>query len=378
MGISYKSGKIPLRTAVLVLGFLLALVVFAMVHLGPRTVSIDARGTPLGQVIASFERQAKISVLTNVDPSTPVTLYLQKVTVPIALRKLGGAVGAEFRVGYFFAPTKSQLLASAADWESGAFKGRWYQLRGPMVEGPKEHPRFAPWNVKTEAAANLGSYLEQASVSTGLCLALNGDPATAVPSAPKSGSIDQGLRHLAHLAHMQCADYAMLVDLKSLAAGEAQARPGEQPGSASLPEPAQFVQFLKSRLDEMPPERREEARQKVAAMEKLAESMKDLSPEERAKQFFEQAPPPPGQGRSRRRSGASVGGGGATTSESGQGGTGGTASKQGGGEGSSADKGTIDFEEVERQVEMMESEMTPTQRADFFREYVEKRSAPTP
>ena len=367
--------KLPLRTLTLAAVFLACLGFLLTSVLGPRTISIDAKALPLEKVVRSFEEQGRITILTNVNLSKPVTLYLHKVPVPIALHKLAMAIGAEFRLGYIFAPTSRLLWQTAADWESGAFKGKWYQLRGLMVEAPKEHPRNARWDVKPEPGASLGDYLEQASIRTGLCFALHGDPATRIPSPLQSGTMDNALRRLARLSHMECRDYAMLIDLESVAQAEGLPRPGERPTPASLPEPAHLVEFMKSRMAETPPEQRAEAQERLGLMEKLLDSFKDLPPEERKERFFEEAPAPsgPGGGSKRPSGGPSMGGGGA-----GGGRSGGPGAKGGdaGGGGGSLERNQMNFQEAERHVEIMESEMTPTQRAEFFRTYVEKRSAP--
>ena len=113
-------------------------------------------------------------------------------------------------------------------------------------------------------------------------------------------------------------------------------------------------------------------------MEKLVDDLKDLSPQERKKRFFEEAPLPSTPGGVIKRPSGSLGMGGSGTSGGGGGRDSGLGITGGGGSGGkdSPERNQINFQEAERHVEIMESEMTPTQRAEFFRTYVEKRSAP--
>lgn len=358
-----------IRFQTLALFVFLVCLVFLLARMwGPRTITINAQEWPLAKAVASFERQGQISILTNVDLAKPVTLYLEKVPVPVALHKLAMAVGAEFRIGYIFAKTNRQITEAAARWEAGTFAGQWYQLRGIMIGPPKEHPQNALWEIKTEPGATLGAYLEQASISTGLCLALEGDPASPVPSPPRSGSMDAGLRRLARSSGMECRDYAMLIDMQKPSQEETLPRPGEKQDAASLPEPENTVSYLKGRLTEMPPERRAEAQQKIVQMEKLLQDLQSLPPEERKQRFFEKAPVPSGPGGGPLRP-PGMGRAGGDGSGDGRPGSGGGAPGSGGSD-------QMDFREAEKHVERMESEMTPTQRADFFRTYVEKRNSP--
>lgn len=338
---------------------------------GPRTITINARGWPLRAVVQAFEKQGRISVLTNVAADKPVTIYLQKVPVPVALQKLATAIGAEFRIGYILAPGRRQLSETAADWEVGAFQGAWYQLRSPIVGAPREHPENAAWKVEPEPTATLDAYLRQGSVSTGLCFLLNGNPDSKIATPPKSGTMDKTVRRLAGASGLECEGHAMLIDLQrsDRGLGEEAPRPGEERTAESWPEPAEIVKFLKNRIGEMPPDRRAEANEKIGEMEKLLDALKDHSPEERKALFFEKAPVPTGPGGGPPARPRSAGG-----QAGGRGGGGGSSAPGSSGAGLD-ESGDFDFEEAEKHMERMESGMTATQRSDFFRTYVEKRAA---
>jgi hypothetical protein len=351
------------------LTWVLSLVLLVLVGLlvsglfAPRTITIDARGMPLAQVIRSFERQGGIPIRANIDPAMPVTLQLVRAPVLNALRALGVAVRAEFRIAYAFAPNSKALNESLESWEKGAFQGMWLQLQGPMVGPPKVHPKVDEWIVKPEADASLAAYLKQASVHTGLCIMLSGDGAVPVAKPPASGTVDRSLRRLAKIAGMKCDDFALLI----ARGGSEPDGPGHPDGpgggpppppppggtrdqnGGGPPNPHEIVAFLKSRISELPADRRAEADTKVAEMEALLQTLKDLPPPEQAAVFSQKIRLPGGPG-------------GGPPPGSGSGGMG--SSTGGSGERS-----------AEKYIEKLESTMDPTQRSEFSRSYVEKKAA---
>ncbi len=350
------------RTWVLFFVLLVLVGILASGVLAPRTITINASGMPLAEVIRSFEHQGKIHIRSNLDPATPVTLQLVRAPVLNALRALGGAVRAEFRIAYAFAPNSKALNDSLESWEKGAFQGTWFQLQGPMVGPPKVHPKVDEWVVEPETDGTIAAYLEQASVHTGLCIMLSGDGAIPVAKPPASGTVDRVLRSLAKSSGMKCKECAMLIARGEGGPGgpDHPRGPGGGPppppppggtrdqNGGGPPNPHEIVAFLKSRIGELPANRRAEANEKIAEMEALLETLKELPPPEQAAIFSQKIQLPGGPG-------------------------GGPPPGGSGGEGSPP--GSSGENSAERYIENLESTMDPTQRSEFFDAYLEKKGS---
>jgi hypothetical protein len=143
-----------LRNRYVVLGGILAILIVANIiryfvaDWGLVTVTVDNK--PLGQVIKSIERQGWVKIYTNMDLTTPISMYVVKVPVAEALDTLvanipsaapppgqnpppagggspsrhggggGGGNEAEWNLGFFAAPTESAVKQEIVAFETNS------------------------------------------------------------------------------------------------------------------------------------------------------------------------------------------------------------------------------------------------------------------
>jgi hypothetical protein len=113
-------------------------------------ITVRVHDVPLAQVIKSIERQGWVTLYTNIDPATPISMDVIKVPLPEAMETLavnippdnsgaGGAPaggngevgrpgrggprgfgGAQWKLGFFAAPTSAQVKQEIYNFQSGA------------------------------------------------------------------------------------------------------------------------------------------------------------------------------------------------------------------------------------------------------------------
>jgi hypothetical protein len=112
-------------------------------------ITVKVKDAPLGQVIKSIERQGWVTIISNIDPQSKVTMYCDHVTLPEAMETLalnvddsggaggggqggnggggggrgfGGGMGggAQWHLGFFAAPTSAQVRDEIRTFTEGA------------------------------------------------------------------------------------------------------------------------------------------------------------------------------------------------------------------------------------------------------------------
>jgi hypothetical protein len=175
--------------------FLACLVLFFGIRwlLSPPTVTLNFVDAPLHQVIASIEKQAGVTLRTNMDPETPVTIQIRRAPVMEALDLLAVRAEGNLRLGYVLGPDRQtvregvELLVAPRDQRKG-----WQSFYHPtdqwvaMVEPPD--PRGFRWNVEPMQTGSLADYLEQGSQKLPVQLFAPSDFVKNVVPRPASGT----------------------------------------------------------------------------------------------------------------------------------------------------------------------------------------------
>ena len=134
-------------------------------------VTLDANRRPLSEVIREIEHQAHVTVATNLDPNTPVTLRLEKAPINSALEHLAVVTSARWRLGYALAPDRAKLRAAVESWQAGGNPDDLHWFDAPLgfamdflqdTNIPPD-PRTGIWNVKPAADNHLQAYLDEGS-----------------------------------------------------------------------------------------------------------------------------------------------------------------------------------------------------------------------
>ena len=182
-------------------------------------ITIHAKKEPLSKVIRQLEKQGHVTVKTNMDPSTPVGMWVTDVTVADAMETLSVATESRWRLTYFVAGDHSAISGAIGAFTAGkkleGWKSVYYPLN-PMMgmsgedEGTPVDPRKDPWNVKPVSGPTAQLYLEQAARSVAASFTFPESWNPAVKSPPKSGPIAKSLPGLASAASGKYAEIFLL------------------------------------------------------------------------------------------------------------------------------------------------------------------------
>ncbi len=185
------------------------LLVFALIyHIWANwgLVTIHASKMPLGQVIASMERQAHAKIQTDLPSDTPVDMNVVKVHLTDALETLSVVTESRWRLLYFAAGDKSTLKAGEDAWFGGQTPEGWKMVSFPMGqafaltdsaedEAPPD-PRTNIWTPKTAAPAQIQAFFTDAAALTDAGFAFPTDWNPTVNSAPAAATVDHAIPKL--------------------------------------------------------------------------------------------------------------------------------------------------------------------------------------
>jgi hypothetical protein len=146
-------------------------------------ITVKVKDAPLGQVIKSIERQGWVTIYSNIDPNSKVSMYCDHVPLPEAMETLavnveepppadgtaragrgggGGGGGAQWHLGFFVAPTSEQVKVEERAFTEGTDRDddslRTYNFPTPLnmisdESTPVADPRRQVWpGVKTAPA----------------------------------------------------------------------------------------------------------------------------------------------------------------------------------------------------------------------------------
>jgi hypothetical protein len=98
-------------------------------------ITVKAHNVPIGQVIRSIERQGWVTIYTNIDPQTRISMYVDHVPLPEAMETLAVNADAQWRLAFFVAPTSSQVKEEVRSFTEGAERNddaRIYSFMTPL------------------------------------------------------------------------------------------------------------------------------------------------------------------------------------------------------------------------------------------------------
>ncbi len=159
-------------------------------------VTVEVSGESLAKVIRSIERQGGVTIATNLDPETLVTMNVYKVPVAEAVDFLAARTDARWSVAYVSGSGKAEVRsgvdALTADGRSDEFVVYNYPTWGMGMESETiPDPRMVKWSVSAADEGDLTSYLDQAAQKTGVTTVLPvgwNPPVVRVPAGGEAGS----------------------------------------------------------------------------------------------------------------------------------------------------------------------------------------------
>ncbi len=289
-------------------------------------VTLRADKRPLREVVAAIGRQGHVTLRTNLDPATPVTLRLERVPVADALERLAAVTDARWRLTYAVARDRSAARGAFTSWVAAAGNApapdgwRWFDhplpfggdLLGGDGNNPAEpglgaaDPRRDLWRTVAGVAATaagapapntLHAFLDQGSNALDVAFLAPAEWNPAIARAPAAGPVSRVAPGLASAAGGLAEESFLLMKNERRGRGR---RPGAlaaapaDPGDASSTPPdaprpdrgrgggrAGMAERMQARVDNLPPEQRAAAQARLNPEREFWQSLRDLSPEER-------------------------------------------------------------------------------------------------
>jgi hypothetical protein len=266
-------------------------------------VTVHSKGQPLSQVIRTIEKQGHVTIKTNIDLTKSVAMWVDNVTVAEAIETLSVATDSRWQLAYYVGPDKGTVAGALANFTAGQKNDGWHRLFVPLQPTGDEpdvlpDPRKDPWTVKTISDSTLQGYLKEAAknVAATFYVPENFNP-TVKP--PKSGSISSALPKLVSSAHGKYEEVFLLQGSERRAdRGEGRDRGGDdgEPrfagnfgdggrGGRGLFDRNAMEERFQNEINKLPKSERDAAAAEHEERKKFFDSLKDMTPEQRAAAF---------------------------------------------------------------------------------------------
>jgi hypothetical protein len=177
-------------------------------------ITVKAHDVPVGQIIRSIERQGWVTIYSNIDPQTKVSMYVDHVTLPEAMETLAVNADAQWHLGFFVGPNETKVKSEIRTFTEGTDSSdgtKVYSFPTPIgmlgddsgdadddggpssSDLPVPDPRKQTWpGVKTPAAPAAPADTSNATASTA-----TPDGTTPPPADPPPSSVQGYLRAFA-------------------------------------------------------------------------------------------------------------------------------------------------------------------------------------
>jgi hypothetical protein len=255
-------------------------------------ITVRAKDEPLRKVIRKIERQGNITLKTNLDPQTPVTMHVVKVPLTEALETLATVTDSRWRLNFLIAPKKSRLRVALAELQAGGNSESWKTVYYPLPPffqsetGAIPDPRDDLWNVKSESGNSLENYVEQGARSVNAAFTIPSDWTPAVKRVPRNGAVTDVVPKLAKYAGGKTQAFFFLAKAERRFA-EGERPPQNQQWQRGPVAFTGFVERVARQIEQLPPEERPAAQARMEQMRTFWEEVRDLPPEQRRERMRE-------------------------------------------------------------------------------------------
>jgi hypothetical protein len=286
------------RTQILTIATL-PFAIFAIVYhiwAGWGLVTIHAKGTDLGKVIASMARQGHAKIETDMPSSTPVSMDVDKVPLAFALEKLSIATSSRWRLLYFAAGDKATLQSGEDAWATGQQPADWTIVSIPFgnnaieleeTDPPILDPREDTYTPKAAAPAPIQTFFSEAAQLTNAGFAYPTAWNPTVSSTPPSGAV---VKVIPKLVSKASGREDMVFFLSANGNG-----PGPGFAGANM-DPDLLAQRVQDEINRLPPEEKTEAQNNFDAEKAFRASLATMSDDDRRAAFMAHMQDPTVQG----------------------------------------------------------------------------------
>ena len=257
-------------------------------------ITIHADNQPLQKVISQVQRQGHITLKTDLDPATKVTMHVTKVPLTEALDTLSAVTDARWRLRYFLAADKAAIRTALDSLAAGTKPDGWKLIDHPMPpmfaaeDEALPDPRRDLWTIKTPEENTLAAYLEGAARSTNAGFAFSETWNPSIRSAPRSAEIARVIPKLAGSVGGKYEELFVLVksERRQWQQGDQAQADGPQDRERR---PDWMADRAQAEINKLPPDKRAEAQAEFDKQRAFWHEVRNLPPDQRrakAQEFF--------------------------------------------------------------------------------------------
>lgn len=272
-------------------------------------VTVKVTDAPIGQVIKSIQWQGHVTIYSNIDPQTKISMYVDHVPLPEAMATLAVNADAQWHLGFFVAPTSSQVKNEIRTFTEGADRDDdsihvynfptplemyasetsstadprrqiWPGLVTPPPAPPppadSDLPAPEPYVAPTTVQGYLRAFASEADIW--IMAPVTWDSAVAA-APPASSSISGAIRHFVSGAHGSVTQAIILRGHPPRVAGEERRPRGEFRGAGM--DMGMMENRMENALNGLPAGERPAIRQQLKQEEQFQKEMRLATPERR-------------------------------------------------------------------------------------------------
>ena len=274
------------------------------IYAGWGLVTLDLRDAPLAKAITAISRQGGIEIVSNLDPSTPVTIKVKRVAPVEALDIVAVRTEASWQLAYLGAPEAGAIDDVLGVFRAGGETTGWasFDAGGFSLVAPQSGEaldlRGTFWT--PSEPGGLSALLDEAAQKTGVFLAAPADWKPSV-SAPQAAPMDVAMPRLFRSAGGVAREVFLLRARPSrdddMGGGRGGAWIGKPTGGGqrgggwmrAMGDLQNTAARAEAQIALLPESEQERAREDVRLMGEFWREMRDLPEEERrakAREFF--------------------------------------------------------------------------------------------
>jgi hypothetical protein len=262
-------------------------------------ITIHCEDWPASKVVKEIERQGGITIKTNLTDETKIRMHLDRVPLTEAMETFAVVSEGRWRLTYIFASGLGEIQNGINGLLSGERPEGWKRLffrMPPMGDdtdtGPSPDPRSDVWQVKTPEKSDFQSYAQQAASSVNASIVFPEAWNPSVSKQPASGPIRKSAQALAKASNGRVLE-VFLVQKNERNDGPPNAGEDRGPrfGRGEFRAPLDdaerdrlrqaFTDRAQAEIDKLPPDKRAAAQQRFDERRKFFEGMRDLPEAER-------------------------------------------------------------------------------------------------
>ena len=272
-------------------------------------VTLDFKDAPAGKVLSAISRQGGIEIATDLDPATPVSIQVKRVSPLEALDIVAVRTESSWRVAYLGAPNDTAIDSALAAFRSGQTAEGWaghgaggFNAVQPRVGIPLDM-RLVEW--QPAGGGELQKILAQASEETGVYISAPSDWSPQVDD-PKGGRMAvaapalfrqaSGVSREVFLVRGPAPDETPSDDdggwrgnRSWVGAPPPASAAGRESGSRDWGNPEAAAKRTEAQIKLLPSEEQKKAREDTGIMREFWQSVRELPEEQRrakAREFF--------------------------------------------------------------------------------------------